>query len=124
LSNRNNPRPLKLKKLPKGKFNWKITFNVMDTSKFGMYSRYYNDDYSVPDTLIDYINNKLSGKFFLHAINRSQYDIKRNKKRKKSIKKRARYDYVLLESYNDVLLLKLIFDQYIRQIYTVVTNEA
>lgn len=109
MSNSNKPRVLKLKKLPKGVFNWKVCLSISPGHKLSDYDRRYDTRWSVPDGMLEYLSHNLNGKYRLHEV-KGHFEEKENYKK---------YDYILFEDQLDVTMFKLCYGHHIRRIYKI-----
>ena len=114
MSNSNTPRTLKLKKRPKGIFNWKVTFYMQPGHRMGFYDRYCNDFVAVGPEIVEYLAHSTHGKYSLHTVDSDQFET--------DSKKVNKYDYVLFENQLDVSMFKLCHGHVIRRIYRIVTE--
>jgi len=115
MSNKTNPRPLKLKKYPKGIFKWKVAFelNVNPRRKFKYYDRYCDETCTVGEEVEQYLRDNCSGKFSFHYIDvATEFGVPAVRKR----------DFVYLENKYDVMMLKLVHGAKIRNIYEIIVE--
>ncbi|MNK44117.1 hypothetical protein D3C87_628390 [compost metagenome] len=115
MSNSNSPRVLKLKKLPKGKFRWKVTLRLTPGHKMSFWDRYCDESYVLSRDIKEYLANNVNGRYCLHAMDNklTHFDTKTYKK----------YDYILFENQLDVTMFKLCHGHAIRRIYKIQVEE-
>ena len=118
MSNSARPRVLKLKKLPKGKFRWKVCFKLQPGSKMGAWDRYSSDQFELRPEVLEYLQNNLAGRYCLGEIRpgiKSGYH--------RNLGKYKKHGFVWFEHQLDVTMFKLCFGDLIRRIYKVEIEE-
>ena len=109
MSNSSKPRILKLKKLPKGKFGWKVTLRLAPGHKMGWWQRYCSEERTLPQEALDYLRDQTHGRYHLNAVHSNGWETKGYLK----------YDYILFENQLDVTMFKLCHGDLIRRIYRI-----
>ncbi len=113
MSNSNKPRTLKLKKLPKGIFTWKVCFRMSEGHGMHFWDRYYDDEFILPESVTDFLKNQCAGKYSLHEVSSTKMKLEYDNPGYK------KYDYVLFENQFDVTMFKLTNGHLIRRIYRI-----
>jgi hypothetical protein len=113
MSNINSPRILKLNKLPKGKFTWKVVLQMGEGHSLDHYTRYSTDSNPLSPQMEEYLRDNINGNYSIHWIDHP--DTLRKKLKKA--------DYILMDNQIDVSLFKLCFGYVIRQIYKIEVKE-
>jgi hypothetical protein len=108
MSNQNKPRPLRLKKLPKGRFKWKIALQMYHGRSMSSYYRYADESQKLPPDMLGYLHANFNGRYLLHEV-RGDFETADY----------IKYDYLLVEDQFDLMMFKLVFNSLIRQIYTI-----
>ncbi len=114
MSNSSKPRVLKLKKLPKGKFKWKVCFRLEVGHKMGFWDRYCDDGFVLPKAVFEYLEQQVHGRYCLHAMSGRNVSFDDEKYKK--------YDYILFENQLDVTMFKLCHGDIVRRIYRIETQ--
>lgn len=116
MSRKNSPRKLKLKKLPRGHFTWKLQMHLDYTSNRGLpqYARNDSSRQNLPNELYEFLDHNLIGKYHVDKLH------ERNHKKEIVASKLVS---ILLDNATDVALFKLAFGHYIRQIYQIVLED-
>lgn len=112
MSNSNKPRPLKLKKLPKGIFKWKVTFHLEEGHRLSYWGRYCQEINTLSADVREYLAHNVTGRYSLHKVKSTQWETKGY----------VKYDYVLFENQLDVTMFKLVHGHKIRRIYRIETE--
>lgn len=111
MSNSSKPRVLKLKKLPKGKFKWKVCLRMSPGHVMSFWDRYCNEEFVLAKSIFEYLEHQAHGRYCLHAMDNrlTHFDTKTYKK----------YDYILFENQLDVTMFKLCHGDIVRRIYRI-----
>lgn len=119
MSKSTSPRVLKLKKLPKGKFKWKVDlFKEAEFIKeLPHWERYYSDYENVSKECLKYLKENMNGKVYLKPIKSTKLGLVERNRHK------LRVDYILFENQFDVTMFKLCWGSIIRQIYRIEVEE-
>jgi len=114
MSNTNRPRPLKLKKLPKGIFRWKVCFKIAPGHGLSYWDRYHDEDFTLPESVFTFLKDQCAGKYCLHELGSTKIKTRWDEPTYK------KYDYLLFENQFDVTMFKLTHGYLIRRIYKIV----
>ena len=115
MSHSTNPRILKLKRLPRGKFTWRVNLKLTPHSYLGQYERYFGNRQNLPEEFFTYLKTNVQGRYMLHEVQ----PLKGSENKRRKPGKGKNYDYILFDEEVDVMLLKLSFGDLINQIYEI-----